>query len=141
MFNVTAKIFSLITSFLCSITKSTSQFHHDKATSHTPIETVNGLTTNHIDHSPDLNTIQHAWDILDRTSSSAYSGIQQYSSGINQAFNKLYAPVMHCSCQFRRWSYPLLRFSLFCLTPNDASWNTLTIISPVCFHQIMFKQI
>ena len=74
MLNGTAMIFSLITSFLYSITTPTSRFfQHDNATSHTTRDTVNFLRTNNIDfiydwrvNSLDLNPIEHVRDSLDR---------------------------------------------------------------------------
>ena len=118
--------------------------------------------------SRDLNPIKHVWDSLGRrlrrrpnplTSTNFVKHSFRNGTGRNQHFSQFYAPAMHCSGQFKRWSYPLLscifltpttlgqNFSQFLLTyGHDFSTkrfimeNTLnayiTIIPPVCFQHV-----
>ena len=157
-----------------------SIFQHDNATSYTARDTVSFLRTNTIDFiddwpakSPDLNHIEHVWDSLDKqlrrrpNPPELRQALILVWNNIPQAeiqhFSQFYAPAMHSSGQFKRWSYPLL--SGFFLTPSTLgkifSQFLLTyghdfcikrcimehplnayiiIIPPVCFHQVMFKQ-
>ena len=100
-----------------------SIFQPNNATSHTARDTVNFLRTYNIDfiddwpaNIPDLNPIEYVWDSLDRRlrrRPNPPSNVNELRQALIQEWNnipqtKIYVPAMHCSGQFKRWSYPLL---------------------------------
>ena len=119
-------------------------------------------------YSLDLSTIQYVWDSLDRrlgcrpnplvnVNEHRQALIQEWNNIPQEEINTLVnstrrsiqdvvIPVIKLLFlnPYNTWSKFLpvsLNSMAKIFAPNDASWNAyITIISPVCFHQVMFKQ-